>query len=203
MQNSLRLITGKGSGECRCLPNNQKDMRGLRVGLLTVIEHTAEKNSGGSILWKCVCDCGKVALVSQDALHSHKTRSCGCLKIRWQQRIPTQLHMVDDTCVEWLKSRKNRSDNTSGFRGVSHRKNGKYAAYIGFKRERYGLGLYDTFEEARQARMGAEAQLHEAFVAGYNAWAAMAKIDPVWGEMHPFKVRVNRKDKNLFELELL
>ena len=29
------------------------------------------------------------------------------------------LHFVDGTCVEWLKYRTSRSDNTSGFRGIS------------------------------------------------------------------------------------
>ena len=34
---------------------------------------------------------------------------------------------MDGTCVEWLGGRRERSDNTSGHRGIFKKKNGKYS----------------------------------------------------------------------------
>lgn len=51
-----------------------------KYGLLTPLEPTDQRSSQGSIIWKCLCDCGNITYVSVDALRcKHPTRSCGCL----------------------------------------------------------------------------------------------------------------------------
>lgn len=52
-----------------------------RFGRLLVISETKERDSGGSIIWKCQCDCGNIAYVSSNGLRrkTRPTRSCGCL----------------------------------------------------------------------------------------------------------------------------
>ena len=54
------------------------DLTGQKYGLLTPIEPTNER-SGGSVVWKCQCDCGNITYVSVSGLRgSRPIRSCGC-----------------------------------------------------------------------------------------------------------------------------
>lgn len=50
------------------------------------------------------------------------------------------------------------SHNTTGFRGVTKHKSGKFQAQIGVNGKTVHLGLYATLEEAATARMAAEKQ---------------------------------------------
>ena len=51
---------------------------------------------------------------------------CRIIKALFFSSHTERLHHVDGTCVEWLEKRKHRSDNSSGFQGVSKTGNGKY-----------------------------------------------------------------------------
>ena len=55
------------------------DRRGVRYGRLTAMEPTSTRQSG-SIVWRCVCDCGNETFVSAKLLATGKARSCGCLR---------------------------------------------------------------------------------------------------------------------------
>lgn len=61
------------------------------------------------------------------------------------------------------RNHRMRKDNTSGYSGVSISKDGKWQARIGVCREgadcRVSLGVYDTKDEAGQARILAEREL--------------------------------------------
>lgn len=52
------------------------DLRHQRFGKWVVLADSGERTSNGSVKWRCLCDCGKVALVPTDALM--KQRSTGC-----------------------------------------------------------------------------------------------------------------------------
>lgn len=68
----------------------QKDLTGLKFGRLTVVEKHG-KDAYGKTTWRCVCDCGKPAVVRHGLLQSQHTQSCGCLKAarrRWINRKP-------------------------------------------------------------------------------------------------------------------
>ena len=54
-----------------------KNLVGQRFGYLTVLEATNER-SGGSIIWKCICDCGKECYIPTSNLSRKHTQSCGC-----------------------------------------------------------------------------------------------------------------------------
>ena len=55
------------------------DIAGHKYGLLTPIKPT-EKRLSSSIIWECLCDCGKITYVSVDNLRGKRpVRSCGCL----------------------------------------------------------------------------------------------------------------------------
>ena len=140
-----------------------KDLKGQRFGRLTALCPTERRDSRGSVYWLCICDCGNITEVTEAGLVHGNYKSCGCLKSENQKRLSGQLHLVDGTCVELLGDRKPRKDNKSGFRGVYLMKGQRYRVDIGFKKKRFYVGMFDTFEEAVQARLEAEKMIYEGF----------------------------------------
>lgn len=58
-----------------------KDMTGERYGALTVVRPT-DQRQGGSVVWECLCDCGKTVFASRTDLVHHGRQSCGCIKVK-------------------------------------------------------------------------------------------------------------------------
>lgn len=56
-----------------------KDLAGLHLGRLTVLEPTEERIRG-AVVWKCRCDCGNVTETTRRRLLTGSVRSCGCGK---------------------------------------------------------------------------------------------------------------------------
>ena len=54
------------------------ELTGHKVGKLNVLEKTGT-DKWGSILWKCVCECGNETIVRGVELKKGTTQSCGCL----------------------------------------------------------------------------------------------------------------------------
>ena len=56
------------------------DLTGQKIGRLTVLSKTNKRNAGGSIIWLCKCDCGKLCERSSNSLRSKSAtnHSCGC-----------------------------------------------------------------------------------------------------------------------------
>lgn len=54
------------------------EMTGKRFGRLEVIERAA--NRGGSVIWKCRCDCGTIKDIPAKTLRNGTAQSCGCLQ---------------------------------------------------------------------------------------------------------------------------
>ena len=164
---------------------NRKDLTNQQFGILTAQFPLNKRDRKGSVYWHCICECGNSADVTEDALVQGTCKSCGCLKEKAQKNIPNTLHRIDGTCVEILERRKYRRDNTSGFRGIYRRRNGKYKVVIGFKRRQFCLGTYESFEEAVNVRLQAERLVHDGFIEAYYMWSQKAAAEPGWGEQHP------------------
>jgi hypothetical protein len=78
------------------------------------------------------------------------------------------LTYVDGTCIEFLKNiHVPTSASTTGTRGVTQKKNGKYQATINFRKKRYYLGTYATLEEAVKARCKGEEMVAD-YLADYQ-----------------------------------
>lgn len=56
-----------------------KDLTGLEVGRLTVIERIG-RDADGCMWWRCQCACGEKTRVRHHALACKQIFSCGCLK---------------------------------------------------------------------------------------------------------------------------
>ena len=68
--------------DCGCITkvkSGQKDLTGQRFGRLVCVEPTAERSCGGSVVWRCRCDCGNECFAPSKQLLSGYKRSCGCL----------------------------------------------------------------------------------------------------------------------------
>ena len=145
------------------------DLTGQRYGKLTVLGPAP--NIGTRTAWRCRCDCGRETIVQSGRLRSGHTSSCGCLGSR---AVPGTnlpgLTYVDGTCVEMLRAKTVRKNNTSGVPGVDWLSGkGRWRATICFKGKRYYLGSYDLFEDAVKARKYAEENLHDKFVREFAA----------------------------------
>lgn len=84
----LRNITTNKSKSCGCWERESRYIRkhantsiiGQRFGRLTVIKDSGKRNSGGSVLWECQCDCGNITYSCSSNLKRGHTTSCGCAK---------------------------------------------------------------------------------------------------------------------------
>lgn len=140
------------------------DLTGQRYGRLVVLRPA--ENIGGRTAWLCRCDCGREKVVKTSRLRSGHTSSCGCMG---PGAAPGEglrgLTYADGTCVEMLRAKTVRSNNTSGVPGVDWwASKGRWRATICFKGQRRYLGSYVDFEDAVKARKLAEEELHDRFV---------------------------------------
>lgn len=129
------------------------DLTGQRFGQLTVLKPA--ENIGSMTAWLCRCDCGKELAVMTAHLRSGQM-SCGCRP---------KVTLVDGTCVELLRSKTIRRNNTSGVTGVEWvPRTNKWKAVIFFKGRRHYLGCYEKFEDAVQARKRGEEEYFGTFL---------------------------------------
>lgn len=198
---TAQSLKSRKTKSCGCLrgfqSNNYNDIKGKKFKRLLVIEPTIYRDKKGSIKWKCLCACGEECLVTADNLVRGKTTSCGCKKKEIGLYISNKVSLYQDTSYTFLKFRKNiRSDSKSGYRGISKLNNGKFRAYIGFKKQRYDLGTYKTLQEALSKRTYAEKILHEGFCNAFEKWKALSNGDKEWEEKNPLIYDVEIKDRN-------
>lgn len=71
---------------CGCLiskiiQNKNPNYIGSKFGKLTIIERTKERKDNGSVLYKCLCECGNEKLTLISILKSGKCVSCGCSRL--------------------------------------------------------------------------------------------------------------------------
>ena len=174
-----------------------KDLTGRKFGGLTALSPTAKRDYKGSVIWRCICECGRETEVSSDSLKNGNCKSCGCWKREMQSTVSQKLHLVDGTCLEWLEKRRYRRDNTSGFRGVSVVGEGRYRVHIGFKGRQFYVGTYPSFEQAVRARICTENLIHGGFLKAYRDWQNKAAQDPEWAQTHPLVYEVRKEDGRL------
>lgn len=137
---------------CGCRSSKARDLSGQRFGRLVAMEPVKERGRDNSVRWLCRCDCGSYTVVSSGRLLAGHTESCGCKK---EELFGTGRTFVNGTCLEYIKSDKLRTNNTSGYKGVSGR-NGKWVAYIYFAGRYYHLGTYENISQAVSIRREAE-----------------------------------------------
>lgn len=58
---------------------NPNNLQGRKFGRLTVLRDSGKRQKY-SVMWACLCLCGRLKEVRQDHLKSKRIRSCGCIK---------------------------------------------------------------------------------------------------------------------------
>lgn len=147
------------------------DLTGQRFGKLTVLEPA--ENLGSKTAWRCRCDCGQETVVLTQRLRDGHRTSCGCDKEFFGESPAmigrASLTYIDGTCVEMLRAKTIRKNNTSGVPGVEWwTRKQRWRATICFKGKRHYLGSYILFEDAVKARKEAEVRFHDSFVREYE-----------------------------------
>lgn len=142
------------------------DLTGQRYGKLTVLGPA--ENIGNRTAWRCLCDCGQETVVKTYRLRNGHAKSCGCQGCPDGPRTALGLTYIDGTCVEMLRAKTVRRNNTSGVPGVDWwASKGRWRAMICFKGKRHYLGSYHRFEDAVKARKRAEEELHDKFLSEF------------------------------------
>ena len=57
-----RFLQRGATTNCGCMKRvkpGQKDLTGMRFGKLVCLEATDQRSKSGSVMWRCICDCGK------------------------------------------------------------------------------------------------------------------------------------------------
>lgn len=116
--------------------------------------------SHGHLLWLCRCDCGNQCIVQDGNLKNGHTKSCGCVRVNTNLIEGTNLGLI---CTQNLSKR-----NTSGVRGVSPTRKGKWVATITFQGKQHFLGEFSTIDEAEKARKRGEETYFEPFLKFYK-----------------------------------
>lgn len=191
---SERLKSGR-TRSCGCQRTSQSynanDLTGQRFGRLTVCGRAG--SSAQKTVWHCRCDCGNEVDVLGGSLIQGQTRSCGCLSRENSRSMHDHMHYRDNTCVEMLeRSQRNWADNRAGFRGLLLTKSGAYRVSITFRKTRYNLGSYKSYQDAVRARLDAEQRLHAGYIRAFHGYERHAAADPAWAERHPFFYDVRR-----------
>lgn len=68
--------------DCGCITKirpGQRDVTGVKFGMLTAQYCTGKKDKSGAYYWHCTCDCGGEVDASLHQLQAGYRRSCGCL----------------------------------------------------------------------------------------------------------------------------
>ena len=78
---------------------NKKDWINKRVDFLTVIQETPNRSQNGSIIWKCLCDCGNIVYKSSSDLAQHKSCHCGCQTIISQGELTIRNLLTDNNIL--------------------------------------------------------------------------------------------------------
>ena len=158
---------------CGCLAHehitelNRLDVTGERFDRLVAVRPTEERDTGGSVIWECECDCGNTVTISVNKLRQGRTHSCGCLYNETRQDCPkARKDIADHTSISALVSaKKPNKKNTSGHTGVyQDKRSGKWCAYINFKKKRYSLGTFRNKDYALKARIRAEESFHDPMI---------------------------------------
>ena len=137
---------------------NNKIVKGGKYGKLTALNFEYLKNY--KQYWRFRCDCGNEKILETYNVYCGNTKSCGC-KYKTSKTLE---NYTDGSNLKHLIELDTppKKNNKLGVKGVYFDRNrNKYSAHIMYQGKRYGLGRYDTIEEATEARREAEEEIKD------------------------------------------
>lgn len=166
-------ITSGEAKSCGCFSRYQaSDLQGQKFGRLTAIESTGTDSTGHKI-WKCRCDCGKLAYCSSVNLKSGSTQSCGCIataKALENVKKASSASVTDFGSHKAIYYDKPLTTNKLGIKNIHYdAKRERYVVQFDYCKNHYTIGRYSTLEEAVRVRdIFSEARKSQTFVELYN-----------------------------------
>lgn len=169
------------------------DLKGLKIGRLTVIKRMPSRDGAVSREWLCQCDCGNKEYVTTTSHLNRKcgVKSCGCYKSELARKnskkntenttkqkyqeaskkrkevMKKNNELIENTRLSSISNKKIRSDNKSGHTGVAFKDNKWVARIFVSGKERY-LGSFDQKEEAIVAREKGEEMYFKPLINKYK-----------------------------------
>lgn len=151
---------------------NEKNLTNKKFGKLTALEKTDKRQDGGSIVWKCKCDCGNIIEISSKRLQAGINVSCGCYQKERQKYSMNKLHdgqFIDNTNIDLISRQKANSNSKSGVRGVHWCKSKrKWIATLNFQKKLVLNKSFDDLNKAIQARKEAEEKYFNPILEKYE-----------------------------------
>lgn len=145
-----------------------KDITNKRFNRLVALVPTEQRDKfTGSVIWKCLCDCGNIVNVSYDSLAMNRVQSCGCLQKETMKKnmqkaiLVRNKYRVASTDILALERAKKIQA------GVNFNKTKGWDASITFQGKSYHLGYFDNYEDALKVRKHAEHKLFDEFLEWY------------------------------------
>lgn len=145
---------------------------GKKFGKLTILDVYKDDDDPKKNVYNyrllCKCDCGnEIRPLINHVVGPHATTvSCGCNKK--EKSVETvNSYLFDGTRVTGLQK---KSWGKTGVKGVYFHRN-KYTAEISLRKKRKYLGVFDTLEEAAQARKEAEEKYFKPVIEEFNKQA--------------------------------
>lgn len=123
-----------------------KDYSNMCVNGILILEKT-DIQKRGAYLWKCKCHCGNIFYAQGYRIANGEIKSCGCSrKVYRDDNFKKALNklqegFVEGTFIPLIKNNKLRSNNTSGYVGVS-KKGNKWVARISIFGKSINLRLF-------------------------------------------------------------
>ena len=148
---------------------------GKQLGGLTVMRIEGIRSHYGHETVMAECRCGKCGKTFSAPLLRVKTgqkkecSECSQKNLEAGHRISTMSSKGGSSIQSVNPGRATNRNSSTGIRGVApYGKTGKYRAYIHFRKKQYHLGIFDSMEEAVEARKEAEKKIYGEFEKWYR-----------------------------------
>lgn len=158
----------------RAYAKSDKKLIGKTFGELTVLKRV---NNEGNSRYLCRCSCGKEVVLVGAAILAGQQKTCGHVHDKGYEKFSEikdlgtkdlESKRVEGTSLYAITTKK-PINNSSGYKGVSYvPKRKKYRAYLGLGGKQINLGMYDTAEEAYQARLAGEEKYYKPLLEKYK-----------------------------------
>lgn len=169
----------------------KEDLTGRKIGRLLIVKEVTSAEPGRH--WLCFCECGNEEYVTSTSHLNRKSgiKSCGCygkelvkeLSKKYTRNATKEMYqiasekmkktmkanneLVENTRISIISNQKLRTDNKSGYTGVTFKDN-KWVARITVSKVEHYLGSFDTKEEAIAAREKGEELYFKPLINKYK-----------------------------------
>lgn len=93
------------------MTNKFKDITNKKFNRLTAIEYIKKDKYSRHALWKCICDCGNKVYTTRRKLEIGDSKSCGCLKKEYNNRLATGIAAINSLYTQYKIQAKYRKLN--------------------------------------------------------------------------------------------